>query len=295
MRITENLILKHSMDHLIESRSRLYDMQTQIATQKRVTRPGDDPFAAERAVGVRSALRANESYRKSIGLCLGWLGVTEAALLEVKEAVIKANTLTLRASDDALGEDERAAIKNQVEGIFKQAITAANSQHQGRYVFGGYQTNAEPFTLDDVTFAWTYNGDAGQIERATQPGQTLQINLLGDQVFQDAFDALEALITTLGIPGVTGDTINDHIDDLELALDALLENLGTVGTRTVRLQATEYRLIDLDVRLQEELSKLEDADMAEAAMLLASHEIAYQAMVQVASRLDQPLLIELIR
>ena len=296
MRITNNLVLSRVLRDLEMSRGRLNDLQVQVSSGKRILKPEDDPIGTGKALGIRTALRVNESYLRTLEVSHDWLMVTEAALQTIGSALERAYVLALGASNDSWGEDERVLVAKEVEELLRQAVSAANTRHQDRFIFSGYQTRTEPFELDDLTLEVTYNGDGGQIEHEIEPGHMLVVNLPGNvEAFSKPFNALRDLLTDLRTPGATGDTIKDNIAKIEEARNALLEQTVTIGARAQAVEQIEERMRQLDIALQDQLSKVEDLDLAEGTMRMMNQEMAYQTLLQVAARLSQQTLIEFLR
>lgn len=296
MRITNNLVLSRVLRDLEMSRRRLNDLQVQVSSGKRILKPEDDPVGTGKALGIRTALRVNESYLRTLEVSHDWLMVTEAALQTIGSALERAYVLALGASNDSWGEDERVLVAKEVEELLRQAVSAANTRHQDRFIFSGYQTRTEPFELDDLTLEVTYNGDGGQIEHEIEPGHMLVVNLPGNvEAFSKPFNALRDLLTDLRTPGATGDTIKDNIAKIEEARNALLEQTVTIGARAQAVEQIEERMRQLDIALQDQLSKVEDLDLAEGTMRMMNQEMAYQTLLQVAARLSQQTLIEFLR
>ena len=100
MRITNNLVLSRASRDLTMSRCRLNELQMQVSSGKRILKPEDDPFGTERALGIRSALRINESHLRTLEASRDWMTATEAALQTMKSAIERAYVLALGASSD---------------------------------------------------------------------------------------------------------------------------------------------------------------------------------------------------
>jgi len=291
MRITTNMMVNQAMRDMNASLRRLQELQAQIASGKRLRSAGDDPFAAEQAIGMRSVLRANETYQTGINLASSWLSATEEALNTVTDVMSRVSVLAVSAVNDTIGQSERDAIASEVEELLAHVVQSGNTQHQGRYIFGGFQTDSEPFTLEaDLTV--TYHGDQGAILREISPGETMQINFAGDDVLADVCVALREFADALRTdPGA----INGCRDALENASDHVAALVAIVGTRVHNLEERQERLTAVDTSVREQLSKVEDIDLAEAIMNLTNQQTSYQALLQVAADLPLVTLFEYLR
>lgn len=81
---------------------------------------------------------------------------------------------------------------------------------------------------------------------------------------------------------------------MDKSIDVLLDSRGTVGSRAVRLQSTDTRLVDLDVNFTKLLSEVEDADIADVLTELATHETNYQSALMASAKIIQPTLLDFL-
>jgi flagellar hook-associated protein 3 FlgL len=161
----------------------------------------------------------------------------------------------------------------------------------GNYVFAGFQTDTAPFDLDITTLTVTYQGDAGAIIREVEPGHRLQINVTGDAL-EPVLNELGDLVEALRSGDVTA--VAPYIDLLEEALDQVTSQSNGVGLATRRIQGVAERLANTQVEAQGLVSRLEDTDMAKAAIELSSREQSYQATLIALSRGNQPTLMDFL-
>ena len=87
------------------------------------------------------------------------------------------------------------------------------------------------------------------------------------------------------------DFLRDQLNELDGAHEAILQGLGELGSISQRLEASESRIQDLDVRLQELISKTEDVDISDAVIKLQQDETAYQSALLVTSRINNISLL----
>lgn len=84
------------------------------------------------------------------------------------------------------------------------------------------------------------------------------------------------------------------LGQLDESIDILVETRGTVGSRAVRLETTDSRLIDLNVNFTRLLSEVEDADITEVLTKLATHETNYQSALMASAKIIQPTLLDFL-
>lgn len=88
--------------------------------------------------------------------------------------------------------------------------------------------------------------------------------------------------------------ILETLDDLDADLAAVLQTRTQLGARLNRLDAAQSRLEEGDELLVQNLSKNEDADLAEAISELTLSETAFQAALQVTARILQQSLLDFL-
>lgn len=293
MRVTENMVWQSAASYLNRTRERLQRVQEQVASQRRILRPEDDPAGTERALLIRSTIRAYQSYKRSVDQGLARLTITESALQRATQALEDAVVTTMRLRSDTFSDAERESAALQVEGLLDSVLAAANTRYQDRYIFGGYQTNTPPFSMDETPSpSAVYSGDQGVVSLYVEPGRTVEIGLPGDTVFGDALEALIGLAEALRTPGAD---LGPCLDQLNAAVDTVLQAHTTIGQRLAILQDIDENLARVDILLQQQSSDIENLDLAEASVQLASEELAYNATLGMIARLPQPLLIEKLR
>ena len=85
------------------------------------------------------------------------------------------------------------------------------------------------------------------------------------------------------------------LENLDDSLMHLLNHRSSVGAKTIQLETTERRLVDLDLTFTQLLSEVEDADLASLVTQLATYENSYKASLISAGRIIQPTLLDFLR
>jgi len=85
------------------------------------------------------------------------------------------------------------------------------------------------------------------------------------------------------------------LKNLDDSLMHLLNHRSTVGAKTIQLETTERRLVDLELTFTELLSEVEDADLASLVTQLATYENSYKASLISAGKIIQPSLLDFLR
>lgn len=293
MRVSEGMRFSHFLHQLDIAGRRLFRLQQQAATWRRVTRPSDDPVAASEAMRLRSRLAELDRYLANVGQASDWIAATESALFQAEDILSRARELAVAGASDALTPEAWDALAAEVDALIDALVQVGNTQLDGRYLFHGHQTTTVPFTRAGPGQPVNHVRDPGQIVRGIGPGVSVVVNV-DSQVLQDAADALWDLYQGL-VSRDTARISGTTLARLDAAADRLLVAHTTLGATAERLKREESRLLGMQVEAQSSLSAVEDVDVAQVVMNLRQAEVAYQATLAVGARLIQPTLIDFLR
>jgi flagellar hook-associated protein 3 FlgL len=85
------------------------------------------------------------------------------------------------------------------------------------------------------------------------------------------------------------------IENMDQAIDSMLNTRSEVGSRVIRMESTYSRLTSLQLSVTGLLSEVEDADLTKVATDLATQESVYRAALIASSRLIQPTLLDFLK
>ena len=180
MRVADKMAFDQVTAQVGRNRSDMSELQNQAATQKRVTKPSDDPVASSRVLFGRTEQRSNDQFVKNLNYAKSFLAFTEQSLTELTEVVARAKELALgQASDGSSNAQTKAAIAAEIKQLHDQAVQIGNRKLGERFIFGGYKTTTKPFDVDG-----NYAGDQGEMKIHIDKETFLAMNLPGDVVFQ---------------------------------------------------------------------------------------------------------------
>ncbi len=185
MRVTQ----KMWQSSLMRSINLSYDRMANIDMRRRVTKPSDDPSAAEQMIRIRSMLARNEQYQSNVASASRWLTYSETALAAAGEDIRQVKTLALTAADDT---NSLEGMEETLDSLFDDMLRLANSEHGGRYLFGGSSGRLAPFIESGNQVI--YRGDEQELSTAISSGLSLRYNIPGGDVFgslESCFQATE--------------------------------------------------------------------------------------------------------
>lgn len=168
MRITNNMMLRSTTTNINGNKVNVNKLNNQMSSQKKISRPSENPVIAIRALRLRSNLsEINQYYENNIPDADAWLDVTETALNNMKDILTDVRTQCVYGATDSLEYEDRKTILTALQSLREQLYSEGNSDYAGRTVFTGYRTN-EKLTFmtneDDTEYAITQNFDYTDIE-----------------------------------------------------------------------------------------------------------------------------------
>lgn len=142
MRVTNSMIVKRTKSNINNNRAKVDRTNNQMSTQKKITKPSDNPIIAIRSLRLRSALStATQYYENNIPDTESWMKCTETALVNMKDLLSDAYNQTVYGATDELSIENRRAILKDLQSLQQQVYCEGNANYDGRTIFTGYKTN----------------------------------------------------------------------------------------------------------------------------------------------------------
>ena len=165
MRITMQSIHYNILTNLNKITTDMNRVNNQISSGKQMSTISDDPVNMVTALGLRSNLTQITSYQDNLTFGDKTITAAENALTQMKNLALRAKTLAIQQVNASVTPENRASAGEEVRHLWEQSILLANSEVNGKYVFGGYRTTgytpAEPAPfLADLVDGYRINGNA---------------------------------------------------------------------------------------------------------------------------------------
>ena len=182
MRVTQSLNQTQFLSALDSLESNLSQTQNQISSGVNFTTPSQDPIAAGAVNNYDQALSQSKQYTANGNSAQTSLQTEDTALSQLQSQLQSLRSLALEANSGTQTGEDLTAIAEQATQIQNSLLTLANTQDgNGQYIFSGFATQTEPFSL--TATGASYAGDQGQNQVQIAPGQTLASGDNGDVVF----------------------------------------------------------------------------------------------------------------
>lgn len=168
MRITNNIIMNNSKSNINSTKILVDKYNTQMTTQKKISKASDDPVIAIRSLRMQTTLSHLEQYAdNNISDAEAWMDVTETALKNMYSILKDVRTQCVDGSTDTLNADDRNTILQQLTALSEQVYSEGNADYAGRTVFTGYRTSETlTFSTDqpNTTYIIDQSFDASDLE-----------------------------------------------------------------------------------------------------------------------------------
>jgi flagellar hook-associated protein 3 FlgL len=270
----------------------------ELASGVSVTSLGQNPEAAGENVLLLNQIQQDDSFTQTSSLVQGQLQVADSALGSVVSQLTQAISLATSANNGTLNARDLQSISNQIAGIRDEVQSLANTSYQGQYIFAGGKTSTVPFSTSSASSpaVTTYNGDDDVNYLETPNGQSIQLNVPGDQIFTGAgannvFTALNNLVAGYGSGGNVGAAVNDT-EALNSALNYVSGQRVVLDNSLSRVNAASDAVTTEQTQLTAAQTNLMQADLPTISTQLSLAETQQTALEDVISQLGPGSLFD---
>lgn len=283
MRISTNTIYQTGISKISQLQSEQSKLQQQIASEKRILTPSDDPIAAARALEITHAQNMNTQFASNRQIAETQLTGQDISLDSITELLVSTQTV-LVGSAGTLSATQKNTLAVQLSATFDTLLGYANTQDaNGNYLYAGLQGNTKPYTATST--GATYNGDSQQQLLQVDNARQMPINIPGDSVFQaggnDIFKTFNDLITLLNDTSATDATVTSGVATALASIKTATTTVATVrsgvGTRLNEIDSLNETGASRDLQYAQALSQLQDLDYAQALSDLSQKQVILEA------------------
>ena len=290
-RVPNQMLVSNSLASLQTTFGKLADLQDQAASGKKLRKPSDAPADIVPAMRLHSNLNRNDQYMRNIEDANAWLGAADNAITNTVEQLHRVRDLVVLARNASSDATARQGIASEIETLRQSIIGIANSQYAGRPIFGGTASGA--FAYDS---SGNYVGISATVERTIAPGQRVQVNVNGEDVFGTPGSDI---FTTLAQVAAAIQSNQAGLDTLAAQLDAQINNVeisqGVVGSRFKRVEDMKTQNTADSLTMRTSLTGIEDIDLAEILTKLNAQQVAYEAALTATAKAITPSLVDFLR
>jgi len=204
------------------------------------------------------------------------------------------------SANDTYNATDRQTVKAEIISLKEMMIALANNKDiNGDAIFAGYKSNIIPF-VEDETGAVAFNGNQGtsmlQISETQKTATSINgsdafMRISTDNGYRDIFSIVDDITSALDANTVNKTAINDIKD----ATDHFGTKMTEIGS-LINVSDQQRSVIDKRIQLiTEDLSNLEDADLAVLVSTLQNLLLTRDASQQSFALIGQQSLFDYIR
>ncbi len=294
MRVTQGMMTANLLRNLNHSNIRLSKLQEQLYTQRKISRPSDDPVVALKGMAYRTNLTEVEQYRRNLTEMYKWMENSEAGLEQANAILQRARELVVQASNHGTYDHEDLQkIKAEISQLKEALVDVANTQVAGKYIFNGTDVETKPVEIDPDGNIIAHNGNVFPFEIEVSKGVYIEAGIQPENAFgQDVFDTFRDLEQALEN---NPENIDSFISRLQGHIDSMLAERAELGARYNRIELIEDRLGHQEIIAHTILKENEGADMERVIIDLKMQETIHRAALSVGARVIQPSLVDFLR
>ena len=295
MRVDDATSRNAILSHLQDSNARMFKLQQQASSGSKYLRPSDNAPGYERRLDRSADLSRLDSLASNLTQESDRVDRYDSILGEFTETIRSARQVVQRATNAATDPAALASMAKEVDLMLQNTLGQANVNDHGRYLLAGSKTAAPPFvatppdgTIQSVSYVGDHSFQAPQLPN----GQQLDMDLNGEAVLGDTFQALIDLRNQLQSGSVDSATLMPRLASLEQNFLEKRAETGAAGKYLGELkQITEERRLTVEAQQSNEAG----ADPAETITKLLEAENTHQMNLQVAARVGRLSLIDYLK
>jgi flagellar hook-associated protein 3 FlgL len=300
MRVTNSYMYDSFISDLQNNMQQLDKINQKISTGLDVNKPSDSPDKIGSIISLRDSIKNIAQYQTNVGTTNDYLNSTSTALTSMTNILNTAQTLAVQGANATYSATDRTTMATQVDNQIQEMLSLGNTQVNGQYIFGGFQTKNQPFsavmTGTSVTGV-TYNGDSGLMPEEINQGDVINKNVPGSSLTAAGTDVFNSLITFRNdLQNNDTTAITADINTLQNAYKSLTVMNTDIGGKLQRTADVSSTLTNVNTTLTGMQSKLEDVDMPTAMTNFQLQQNVYQsALTSISQLMKQTTLADILR
>lgn len=323
-RVTDSITQRQLLRNILENKNKVFDFSNQLSSGLKVTLPGQSEQSGTIA-RYQETLGRIDGYTATISQSRAMLQFQDDVMNQLNDLIMRAKEVGVEGANESVSPTARSQLAAEMIQIRDHVAGLANSQFQGRYIYGGADDDDPPY--DPTTYTnpptgpfsqrYVYDGDSQSRSVNITDELTLTVNTPGNQVFDTAIQAIERLsralqgyqtTLTAGAPDGGGiaytfpNDFHNQTADIQAAIDQLdiareqqvIPERVTVGGKLRRIETAESLLSLTKNTAEDAINRLQGADETEAAAGLTQAQTALQASYTVTAKAIRMTILDYI-
>jgi flagellin len=265
MRIKTNIESLSAQRFLTNNSSDLEHSMQKLSSGDRINRSRDDAAGLAISENLKAKIRGLGQAVRNANDGVSFIQVAESGLSEISSILIRLRELTVQASSDTVGVEERGYLDREYQQSLEE-ITRLSEQTE----FNGQKLLA-PDGTRNIAIQVGYNNTSDDVLNIT----------LGDAAGDGGINA-----ETLGLQGSTlhlekREDIVGNLDIIDRSLAMVASSRATLGANEARLDSAINSTVVRNENMSAANSRIRDTDFAAETAELAKLKIMTQANISV--------------
>ncbi|MRW85876.1 flagellar hook-associated protein 3 [Pseudoduganella sp. FT26W] len=286
---------------LQDNQSAIASLTAQIASQKKIQVPSDDPVTSVRLSRLAREEAIVGQYRDNISSIKIRLSSNETYLQSMVNDITQSHDLLVWASDGSNTGDDLKAMVTTMTSLRDSLMYSANQKDQeGNYLFSGTATGTPAISYDPAGVPkYTFTGNTDQQQSVVGNGinQTINVDVKG---LDDLLNQMDDTITALSQPGVSaGDpavkaALTANMDGATNALTLISGKIASFGGAQNVMDTLDGNHANVSLSNQTAILDLGSLDMGEATIEMNGYNLALQASYKAYSKISNLSLFNIL-
>jgi flagellar hook-associated protein 3 FlgL len=277
--------------------ARMDRAQREVSSGKRIFSASDEPDSIGGLLSVRAEKQLNEQMQSNLGRTKAEVDAAETGLQQAVKILERARVIAGQGQSEFNEESTFRALQAEAEDLTKQLLNVSNIAIEGRFIFSGDQDSVQPFTFDTETgLVSAYAGSSATRQSLFPGGSPFDVARAGGDIFDSSVPGRSAFATLnqLQEAFAARDTgaLREALVSIESAFGHVSGELSFYGAVQRRVGDATAAADAGDLRLQAQLSRLEDADLAESILNMQQAQFQQQSALQVRGQLPRTSLFD---
>lgn len=300
MQVSTKLFNAQSVARFSELSGDIQQIQTRIATGKNILKASDDPVAMVNISAAKEKQSELSRYATNIDRITERLGAAEITINEMQSILTRIYELSIQASNDTYGEDDRRAIQAEVIELRELLVEMANAKDaNGNNLFAGFSSKKIPFKTNAKGIT-EFFGDQGRHSLPISETMMIPTGINGAEAFMrvktgDGHTSLFKVIDELIQEMVEVGASSKSLENLNHSINHLSINTARIGVIINTVESQKALVHERKLLVTETLSGLEDADISSLVTKLQSLIVSQQAAQQTFVQIGRQTLFDFIR
>ncbi len=201
-RASNQLGISRLLFQIHNDQSAIQELQTQLSTGRRISKPSEDPSAAIRALAAQRSKEFKSQVGDNLKSADTILSATESTLSQAQAILTEMRGVAVGATGTTLSDAEIDAFSQQIQSGLDQLLSLSNKKFRDQFIFSGSKVRESPLQYVDNTVQFVANSE--ELHTISDHASTVAANVLAN----DAFGVISSnVIGSVDLnPALSGDT-----------------------------------------------------------------------------------------